>query len=444
MAAITPTRPRQGHAIDAERQLHGLLHPGLPFYVIGLLPVFWLLGLGYFTFAIAGAAMGLGLLLIRPIRIPKGFGIWLMFIGWMLISALTLDQSVGRYFSFGLRAVVYIGATTTFLFVYNVPKRYLPTSRVLGTLAYLFVFIAIFGGYSGLILGEFRLNTPFSQVLPGALASDTFVQNLVRPPFAQTQDFLGFPLNRPAAPFSFTNAWASSLAPLIFASIAAAGRSQRTRRLVVPIAVLAFVPIVVSSNRTLWLTLVLSVVYVVARRASAGQLLLAIRVMFVAVFAGLLILVSPAGDLINSRVTTQHSRDSRGDIYSDVLERVPASPLLGYGAPIANDQPFRPAIGSHGAFWTALFSQGIPGAVLYMGFFFYMTFTTGRHVRSQEHLLLHLAIATSMVTSWFYDHLPAALPIMMICGALLFRDRHEAIQKRQSLHRSSPASAIAT
>jgi len=357
----------------------------------------------------------------------------------MLISALTLDPTLGRYLSFSLRGVVYLGSTAIFLFVYNIPKQYLPTSRVLGVLGGLFVFVAIIGGYTGLIVGEMNFVTPLSRVLPASFRENEFVLDIVQPPFAQTQDFLGFPINRPALPFSFTNAWASTLAPLIFAAIAAAGRMQRFRRLAIPIAVLAVVPIAVSANRALWLTLGLAVVYVTARRASSGQLLLAVRLLVVAVFAGAMILISPLGDIVSSRVTSEHSIESRGDIYTDVLERVPDAWLLGHGAPIVNPQPFRPAIGTHGQFWTALFSQGIPGAVFYMGFWISMTVKTARHVRTQEQFLLHLAVATSLPTSLFYDHLPATLPIMMICLALILRDRREASQaERAAVSESSP------
>lgn len=441
MATVAPSGLRRPHVQQSQRELRGLLHPGLPFYVTALMPLFWALGLGYFTFVISGAAMGVGLLLIRPIRIPKGFGIWLLFVGWMMVSALTLDIEVGRYVAFALRALVTLGATTTFLYVYNVPKEYLPTGRVLGVLAFLFIFIAIVGGYLGLLLGETRVTTPFAAVLPGSVRTDSFVQAIVQPAFAQTQDFLGFPLNRPAFPFAFTNNWAATLAPLIFAAVAAAGRTLRFRRWVVPIAVLAIVPITISANRALWITLIVLGVYVVARRASAGQLLLAVRFLILGVFALALILASPLGEIITSRATSEHSIDARGDIYTDVLELVPESPLLGFGAPIANPEPFRPAIGTHGAFWTALFSQGIPGAVLYMGFFITMTIRTGRNLVTQEQFLLHLAVATSLITAFFYDQLPAAMPITMICAALALRDQREVLRARRPVSSASAASA---
>jgi hypothetical protein len=403
--------------------LTGVFHPGLPFYVIALLPLFWGLGLGYFSFVIAAVPMGLGLLLMKPIRVPRGAGLWFLFVGWMLISAVMLEPTVNRYLSFLVRASVYIAASIIFLYVYNIPQKYLPTGRILGVLAGVFVFTAVIGGYLGLILGEVRLNTPVSQILPRSMLENSFVNSVVRPPLAQRQDFLGFPINRPAMPFSFTNDWGATLAPGTFAAIAAAGRVRRFRRVLPAIAVLAVVPMAVSANRGLWITLVLGVIYIAARQATAGQLVLAIRLVIVLVFAGALILISPLGGIVGGRATSTHSIDARGDIYSDVIERVPESPILGFGAPLANPDPNRPAIGTHGMLWTSLFSQGIPGAIFYVGFWLGMTIRTGRNVRNQEHLLLHLAVATSLPTLLFYDHIPAALPIMMICAAVILRDR---------------------
>jgi len=432
MAVVAPSTMSTAAAPRRRFEHTGILHPGLPFYVVALLPVFWAMGLGYFTFAIASIPMGLGLLMMHPIRVPRGLGLWLLFVGWMLISALMLEVTVNRYLSFLVRAIIYIAATIIFLYVYNVPQKYLPTGRILKVLGGVFVFTAVVGGYMGLILGEVRFNTPVSQILPRSMLQNSFVNNVVRPPFAQQQDFLGFPINRPAMPFSFTNDWAATLAPGTFAAIAAAGRSQRFRPAMPLVAILALVPMAVSANRGLWITLVLAAFYVAARRASAGQLVLAIRLLVVLVFAGALILVSPLGEIVGGRATSSHSIDARGDIYSDVLERVPESPLLGFGAPLANPDPNRPAIGTHGMLWTSLFSQGIPGAVFYVGFWLGMTIRTGRNIQNQEHLLLHLAVASSLPTLLLYDHIPAALPIMMICAAVILRDGRESDARRMA------------
>lgn len=413
-----------------EPQLTGFLHPGLPFYVLLGLPLFWLLGLGYFAFVLAAVPMGLGLLVMKPIRVPRGFNSWLLFIGWMLLSTAVLEFTPGRLVSFGIRAVAYIAATIIFLYVYNVPQRYLPTGRALGVMASIFVFTAVVGGYLGLLLGEVRMPTPFSLIVPQSLLNESVVNNVVRPPFAQTQDFLGYPLNRPSMPFAFTNDWAATLVPGTFIAIAAAGRVVRQRRLLTLVAWLAAIPMIISANRGMWIALLLGVVYVAVRRASSGQALLAIRLVLVLTFALGLILVSPLGDLVGGRTTSSHSIDARSDIYSDVIEAVPESPILGFGAPVANPNPNRPAIGTHGMFWTALFSHGVPGVILYVGFWAGMTFRTGVDIRNQEHLWLHLAVASSLPTMFFYDHLPAALPLMMIAAAIILRDRREGDLRR--------------
>jgi O-antigen ligase len=149
-------------------------------------------------------------------------------------------------------------------------------------------------------------------------------------------------------------------------------------------------------------------------------------------FVGAMILVSPLGEIVGGRAISSHSIEARGDIYSDVLERIPESPILGFGAPLANPDPNRPAIGTHGMLWTSLFSQGVPGAIFYVGFWVAMTLRTGRNVRNQEHLLLHLAVASSLPTLLFYDHIPAALPIMMICTAVILRDRRVSDARREA------------
>ncbi|NNC81689.1 MAG: hypothetical protein HKN94_16210 [Acidimicrobiales bacterium] len=424
-----------------ETPLRGLLHPGLPFFVMAMLPLFWALGLGYFTFVIAAVPMLFGLLLIHPIRIPKGYGWWIGFMVWTLLSAIMLEPSLNRYLSYSSRALAHIAAGIIFLYIYNLPTKYLPTGRILAVCGGLFLFTAVVGGYLGLILGETRLSTPFSQLLPQSMLSNSFVENIVRPPYAQRQDFLGFPLNRPAMPFSFTNDWGATLVPGTFLAIAAAGRAGRARRFMPVLALLAVVPMIVSVNRGLWLSLMLGVAYVVVRQASAGQLLLAIRLSVVVLFVGVVIAVSPLAGLIEDRATTSHSVGTRGELYTDVLERLPESPILGFGAPLANPDPTAPAIGTHGMFWTALFSQGVPGLIFYVGFWVSMAVRTGRNIRSQEHLWLHLAVASAIPTMFFYDHLPAALPLMMIAAAVILRDRRAGDIERAHLAEQSLAVA---
>ena len=410
-----------------------LINPATPFYAIALMPLFWFMGLAFFTFAIAAVPMGIALLTMKPIRMPKGFGIWLLFMGWVVASIVTLDPTVGRLLAWMFRAGIYIGSTILFLYIYNLPQKLLPTGRVLGMIAFIFVFTAIIGGYLGLIFGDARIPTVLSEVLPRSLLSNGFVRNIIQPPFAQTQTFLSFPLNRPSFPFSFSNDWAATLVPATFATVAYAGRVRSGRRWLPVIAFLALIPMIVSVNRGLFIALIGAVIYVAIRRASTGNLILAGRLIVGMVVVGALVLVSPLGTIVTERTTTQHSTGARNDIYTAVIERVPDSPLLGFGAPLSNPDPNRPAIGTHGNFWTALFSQGIPGAIFYTGFWVVMSVKTGRRIRNQEQLLLHLAVLTSLPTMLYYDHLPAALPIMMMCLAVFFRDQRDDEIRRQAV-----------
>ena len=186
------------------RKFSFLTHPATPFYAIGLIPIYWLLGLGFFTFVIAAAPMGIALLAMKPLRFPKGFGIWFAFVGWMIASVVTIEPTFTRFASFGLRIGPTIAGTIIFLYIYNLPQRYLPTGRVLGMIAFIFLFTAILGGYLGLVLGETTFPTLLSQVLPRSILTNEFVGVVIQPPFAQTQDFLGLSLihiSEPTRPY---------------------------------------------------------------------------------------------------------------------------------------------------------------------------------------------------------------------------------------------------
>src|ERR687895_2747397 len=55
--------------------------------LIMLYPLWWLLGLGTFIFPLAAVPMGIYLLRrCRPIKVPPGFGIWLLFLAWFCVS----------------------------------------------------------------------------------------------------------------------------------------------------------------------------------------------------------------------------------------------------------------------------------------------------------------------------------------------------------------------
>ena len=64
-----------------------LLKPGWPLAVLYLgFPLWWALGLAQLIFFAMAAAMAV-ILRRRAVRVPRGFGLWLLFLVWMLGGA---------------------------------------------------------------------------------------------------------------------------------------------------------------------------------------------------------------------------------------------------------------------------------------------------------------------------------------------------------------------
>lgn len=85
-------------------------------------PVWWALGAGYLIWPLLTFPLLLSLLMQRTLRVPRGFGLWLLFLAWMLLSGLQLS---GFSFMFVWRAPVYGSATVLYLYVYNAPRALL-------------------------------------------------------------------------------------------------------------------------------------------------------------------------------------------------------------------------------------------------------------------------------------------------------------------------------
>lgn len=130
------------------------------------MPLWWAIGAASFIWIIAAVPMMLRLLRRWPIRAPRCFGLWLLFVVWMLLSVTQVEGT--RYISFGYRAMLYIAVTIMFLYVFNLTEEELPRAKVL-KLATLYFVYAVVGGYLGLVLGETGFTSLVEQVLPRSL-----------------------------------------------------------------------------------------------------------------------------------------------------------------------------------------------------------------------------------------------------------------------------------
>ena len=277
-----PARPRPSRTSWLAR------HPAWP--VTALLagfPLWWALGLGDYIFILLAIPMAARLYAWsaagnRRIRVPPGFGLWLLFllvvvIGLAALSATapgTLASPVtNRVISYGVRLVGYLGDTALLLFVGNLTERELPRAKLAWLLGLVGLY-TIAGGLLGVFFSHLHFTSPLAAIVPNRLQSGNQVlQAQLHPAFAQLQSVLGTS-GRPDAPFAYTNIWGNCLALLLPWLIAQWWfRGTRRQRLIALAGcVIAVVPIIYSLDRGLWIGLIFAVVYIAFRLASMGRL----------------------------------------------------------------------------------------------------------------------------------------------------------------------------
>ena len=397
-----------------------------PLYTLFLgFPLWWALGLAAFIWPVVAVPVTFSLLSRERVRVPKGFGLYLLFFIWMLASSLMITGP-DRMIGFLYRALLYYSAGALGLYVYNAPKRLLPNETLIRVMAFFWV-IVVAGGLFGILAPNFQIRTLAEMVMPQRLLANDYVYSLVHPLTAQVQTFLGYPVPRPTAPFVFTNDWGGNFALLVPFVLAAWAqmRSVARKGLFRLLAVVSVIPVVFSLNRVLWFCLVLTMVYGSVRWAIRGRVgaihgALAFGLLFVFVFT-----FPPTAQLINDRVNTPHSNQGRGILYREAQESVEKSPLLGYGAPRPSQtNPNLPSVGTQGHCWLVFFSHGIPGAFLFVSFFAYACWRT-RRASTAAGLWCHVVVLVALAQMAFYGLLSSQLHIIMIAIALAAREMVE-------------------
>jgi hypothetical protein len=399
---------------------------GWPLSVLFLaFPLWWALGLGAFIWCVVAIPVAAGLFMRRSIRVPPGFGLWLVFLVWMLASATQLDEPQ-RWIVFAYRAAIYLSATALFLYVYNASQRELPSRRVVWTITWFWAIVVV-AGLVALAAPEAEFTSVMEAVLPGSLAGNQFVSELIHPRLAQVQDFLGYAVARPAAPFAYTNEWGANVAiltPFVFAAWSTVRGAVR-RGVLVVLLVAAVIPIVVSLNRGLWLGLSIGVLYGVGRLALRGRVAALRAIVAFAAVSALLMVISPLGGLVLDRIATPHSNEGRATLYTEAAEGALESPLLGYGSPRASEQdPNLPRVGTHGQLWLVLYSHGIP-AVLFFGGWLLSAFWRTRRGKTSLDLWMHVVLFVALVQMAYYGMIPVPIHIAMVAAALAFRPAAE-------------------
>lgn len=412
--AATPSPPLVD-AVDAESENGRLVALVLAGY-----PVAWAVGLGPVVFPMAAFFMVIRLIRRRPLRIPPGTIMLALFLVLVLASVLQVN-SPGRVGIWVLRTSWYASALVTWVYLARNTgehSRRIIVWSLIATWA-----MTILGGYAAILLPDLSWSTPVAAVLPGALSGDEFVRDMIRPRLAEVQLFYpDIRLNRPAAPYAYTNAWGSSVALLTpFVLAALQDRRLRIPRWVVVLALLAgLVPFYYALNRGAWLTLGLGVLYGVARYSRVNRNLVPLATLAVLGVLGLA--VATGTGVLNTAISQLETRsadsnETRANIYVETIQHSAESPLIGFGTPRTNpSNPSGPPLGTHGQLWAIMFAHGYVAVALYLGFFLFSFFRAqGRDPITHWS---KVALGIGLLQIPIYGHLPTQLFIMVTAAAM--------------------------
>lgn len=396
----------------------------------------------------------------RPLKVPPGFGLWLLFLLWAVVSLVMLPfdppgttsgTPSGRMIGIAVTLGGYLAATIVVLYVVNLPHEQLSQQRLLRLLSILFA-VTVAGGLLGVVAPRFEFVAPLERLLPESVRANSYTQALVHPTSAQIQDVLGSESARPAAPFGYTNFWGNNFSILLvwFLAYMWAGRSARRRIVAVGVVLVALVPVVHSLDRALWLGLGLSAAFVMVRLALRGRLRTALVAAALVPLGTLAFTLTPLHGIVQARLADPGSIGLRNFLSRAALDGAAHSPVIGYGATrkvlgsrtsiSAGPTPSCPGcgqfnVGSNGQFWLIVFAHGFVGAALYVAFFVRVAwaFRRERRVTAGGGVLV---VLLSLFYMFFYSAFPVALTLTMISIGLMARDRVE--QPDRSIGRAPP------
>lgn len=397
-AAPSSSRLRDGHARRRARRLGG--NPAWPLtaFLAGY-PLWWAMGIADYAFVVFAIPMTVRLWSwhkrrTRPVRLPPGFTIWLLFLVTTVAGVAMLHLTApgtavspvsNRVISFAVRSLSYGAATVLLVYAGNLTEREMPRRRLAWLLGLVAVYTVI-GGLGGVLDPHFQFTAPLAYVVPHSLEQTMLNQGMLHPSLAQVQSVLGVAKGRPTAPYNFTNTWGDSLA-ILTPWLIVAWWSQGTRwqrRIAIGVLALSIVPVIYSLDRGLWIGLVCAGVYVAVRLAARGRLAVLGVVVGGLAIAGLAVAVTPLGTMIGQRLHHNSDNASRLSLSLIATRDAVESPVLGYGdtrhvqgsvhsiaaGPTAKCRRCGyVSVGGNGQLWLLLISSGFVGAFFYVAFF---------------------------------------------------------------------------
>jgi polysaccharide biosynthesis protein PslJ len=396
-----------------------------PYAIFLGLPLWWLAGLSFFMWPLIALPLVYPLLRRGQLRAPRRFGVWLVFLAWMVASGAEL-QSASRAIAWSWRLSFYLSATVLFLYIYNTSRERMQTRTIVNALAAFWV-VVVAGGWIGVLFPTISLTSPAELVFPHSLLNNTYFYAHVHLQVAELQHFLGFAEGRPQTFFAYTNAWGSTcamLTPVCLAALAARPGRTWARVLKVTLA-LSVVPIVFSLDRGLWLSLGAGFAYAAIRFGALKDLRRVGRVLGALLVVAALIAVTPLGGLVTARFSHKTGDTSRLARDQAAQSQIAASPILGYGAPqqATSVTHTKKSVGTESEIFLLLYSHGVPALFLFAAWMAYTVLRTAKQrARSSPMIFwIHVALVVACVQAPYYE-LTERVPFMLVFAAILYRD----------------------
>lgn len=381
-------------------------------------PLWWLVGLVDLAWILLAAVMVLYLVRAGPLRVPRAYGLWLLFVLLLLCSAIGVDTA-GQATAFAYRGAHFMAATVIIIYVFNARRSVTPRVIAAG-FAVLLVTTAI-GGYLGMFWPNGSYHSPLSFVMPGALSSNDLVHQMVVRPFAQFDPDGYFQVDpRPSAPYLFTNNWGSMyvlLLPFVVVRLLQLRGTPRFRWLALALAA-STVPAFMTLNRGMFLGIGLLLVYLALRRILIGNI--AALIGLLALAAGAVIAWPTVVGILAERRAAESSDASRTALYRTSVEAALQSPWFGYGHTLPPVTPDTPPVGTHGQFWQIVVLNGIPASIAFLGFFLVAYLVSVRRWDAVG-FAAHAVLLVGLTQFFFYGHVPYGLPVLAIAAAVAMR-----------------------
>ena len=434
-------------------------HPAWPVtLLLAGIPLWWALGVADYMVILVAIPMAARLYAWgargnRRIRVPPGFALWVMFLVIALAGIATLSQTApgtaaspvsNRLVSYAIRIAGYLGVTVILLFAGNLSERELPRKRLAWLLGLVGLYTAV-GGLAGVLFPRVHFTSPLAAIVPGRLQTGNQVlQAELHPAMSQLQSILSTH-GRPDVPFVYTNNWGNCLA-ILLPWLLAAWWFQGTRRqrlIAATVMVIAFVPIIFSLDRGLWLGLLVAIVYMGVRLAAQGRTALIGGLIAGLALVAVLIVATPLQSIVTQRLGNGASNDRRGSLAVASVVDAAASPLIGYGdtrhqqGSVQSVAVGRKAdcgscgngtIGGNGQLWLLLISDGFLGTAFYLGFF---AFGCWRYRRDKTPYGLAgvLVLLLSFVFMIAYPAVGLPLGFTMLAYVMLWRNERAQLEQ---------------